>query len=159
MVQPRTSGAMSWNPRRLRYPIRAATWDFQQCGMCDQQSLRSACAYAQSDQSLCLSLGYSVSVKATDWTPFGVCTLKRMLHRPIWVYTCQNATLLEITCRGSYISTPPTLVTELTLLLYEAAKNRIRLWMYTSKPLLGVHVLACILSTLLANNGLQMNVR
>ena len=28
-------------------------WDFQQCGMCDQQRLRSACAYAQSDQSLC----------------------------------------------------------------------------------------------------------
>ena len=26
---------------------------FQQCGMCDQQSLRSACTYAQSDQSLC----------------------------------------------------------------------------------------------------------
>ena len=31
----------------------AGAWDFQQCGMCDQQSLRSACAYAQSDQSLC----------------------------------------------------------------------------------------------------------
>ena len=29
----------------------------------DQQSLRSACAYAQSDQSLCLSLEYSMSVK------------------------------------------------------------------------------------------------
>ena len=28
-----------------------------------QQSLRSACAYAQSDQSLCKSLEYSVSVK------------------------------------------------------------------------------------------------
>ena len=28
-------------------------FDFQQCGMCDQQSLRSACAYTQSDQSLC----------------------------------------------------------------------------------------------------------
>ena len=27
---------------------------------------------------------------------------KRRLHRLIWVYTCQNATLLEITCRGSY---------------------------------------------------------
>ena len=26
---------------------------FQKCGMCDQQSLRSACAYAQSDPSLC----------------------------------------------------------------------------------------------------------
>ena len=41
----------------------ATTWDFQQCGMCDQQSLRSVCAYAQSDQSLCLSLEYSMNVK------------------------------------------------------------------------------------------------
>ena len=31
--------------------------------MCDQQSLRSACAYAQSDQSLCSSLEYSMTVK------------------------------------------------------------------------------------------------
>ena len=31
--------------------------------MCDQQSLRSACANAQSDQSLCKSLEYSVTVK------------------------------------------------------------------------------------------------
>ena len=31
--------------------------------MCDQQSLRSACAYAQSDQNLCYSLEYSMSVK------------------------------------------------------------------------------------------------
>ena len=31
--------------------------------MCDKQNLRSACAYAQSDQSLCLSLEYSLSVK------------------------------------------------------------------------------------------------
>ena len=31
--------------------------------MCDQQSLRSACAYTQSDQSLCLSLVYYMSVK------------------------------------------------------------------------------------------------
>ena len=31
--------------------------------VCDQQSLRSACAYAQADQSLCLSLEYSLSVK------------------------------------------------------------------------------------------------
>ena len=30
--------------------------------MCDQQSLRSACAYAQSDQSLCWSLEYSMTV-------------------------------------------------------------------------------------------------
>ena len=31
--------------------------------MCDQQRLRPACAYAQSDQSLCLSFEYSMSVK------------------------------------------------------------------------------------------------
>ena len=30
--------------------------------MCDQQSLRSACAYAQSDQSLCWSLEYSMNL-------------------------------------------------------------------------------------------------
>ena len=43
--------------------IWATAWDFQQCGMCDQQRLRPACAYAQPDQSLCLSLEYSMSVK------------------------------------------------------------------------------------------------
>ena len=31
--------------------------------MCDQQRLRPACAYAQSDQSLSWSLAYSMSVK------------------------------------------------------------------------------------------------
>ena len=31
--------------------------------MCDQQRIRPACAYAQSDQSLCLSLDYSMAVK------------------------------------------------------------------------------------------------
>ena len=36
------------------------------------------------------------------WTSFGVSQLKKRLHRLIWVYTCQNATLLEITCRGSF---------------------------------------------------------
>ena len=30
--------------------------------MCDQQGLRSACAYAQSGQSLCLPIKYSVTV-------------------------------------------------------------------------------------------------
>ena len=31
--------------------------------MCDKQTLRPACAYAQFDQSLCLSLEYSMIVK------------------------------------------------------------------------------------------------
>ena len=43
--------------------IWASAWDFQQCGMCDQQRLRPACAYAQSDQSLCKSLEYSMTIK------------------------------------------------------------------------------------------------
>ena len=37
--------------------------DFQHYGISNQQSLRSACAYAQSDHSLCSSLEYSMSVK------------------------------------------------------------------------------------------------
>ena len=37
------------------------------------------------------------------WTPFGVSKLNKRLHRLVWVYTCQNATLLVITCHGSYI--------------------------------------------------------
>ena len=31
----------------------AVAWDFKQCGMCNQQNLRPACAYAQPDQSIC----------------------------------------------------------------------------------------------------------
>ena len=60
--------------------------------MCDQQRLRSACAYAQSDQSLCLSLEYSMTAKlltghrleflrliggCTGWSE---CTLVKMPH-------------------------------------------------------------------------------
>ena len=36
---------------------------FLKCGMFDQRRLRPGCAYVQSDQSLCLSLEYSMSVK------------------------------------------------------------------------------------------------
>ena len=38
---------------------------------------------------------------ATEWTQFGVSKLKGKQHRLVWVYTCQNTTLLEITCCGS----------------------------------------------------------
>ena len=36
---------------------------FPKCGMCVQQRLRPACAYAQTDQSLCWSLICSMTVK------------------------------------------------------------------------------------------------
>ena len=54
----------------------AMTWDFQQCGMCDQQNLRPACAYVQSDQSLCLSLEYYMSVKLLTEQHLELLTLK-----------------------------------------------------------------------------------
>ena len=46
--------------------VRSSIKDLSLCmrfGICDQQSLRSACAYTQSDQSLCKSLDYSMTVK------------------------------------------------------------------------------------------------
>ena len=48
---------------RIMAHICVATWDFQQCGMRVQQRLRPACAHAQSDQSLCLSLEYYMNIK------------------------------------------------------------------------------------------------
>ena len=44
--------------------------------MCDQQSLRSAYAYAQSDQSLCKSLEYSMRVKLLTEHKLEVLSLK-----------------------------------------------------------------------------------
>ena len=49
--------------------------------MRDQQSLRAACAYVQSNQSLCYLLEYSMTVNLmTEHTPFGVSKLERGLH-------------------------------------------------------------------------------
>ena len=56
--------------------IRAVTWDFQQGGMCDQQRHRPACAYAQSDQSLCWSLEFSRTVKLLTEYQLGFLSLK-----------------------------------------------------------------------------------
>ena len=44
--------------------------------MCDQQSVRSACAYAQSDQSLCLTLEYSMTVKLLSTHHLEIISLK-----------------------------------------------------------------------------------
>ena len=46
---------------------------------------------------------------ATDQASFGVSMLERRPHRLVWVYTCQNATLLEITCHGSITLKQPVL--------------------------------------------------
>ena len=44
--------------------------------MCDQQSLRSAFAYEQSDQSLCSSLGYSMNIRLLAEHYFELLSLK-----------------------------------------------------------------------------------
>ena len=78
--------------------------DFQQCGMCDQQSLRSASANAQSDLSLFLSLEHSINIKllAEHHLEFlslkGGCSEEARLSLHM-----SNATLLEISCTGSVI--------------------------------------------------------
>ena len=88
--------------KSARRCIWATTWDFQQCGMWDQQRLRPACAYAQSGQSLCWSLEYSMNFNLLTEQHLEFLRLNRRLHRLVWVYNCQNATLLEITCHSSF---------------------------------------------------------
>ena len=82
--------------------------------MCDQQMLRPACACAQSDQSLCLSLEYSMSVKLPTEHHLEFLSLKRGC-RDVGVYTCQHATLLETSCHGSYIKRKETFITGVCL--------------------------------------------
>ena len=56
--------------------IWAMAWDFQPFGMCDQQRLRPAWAYAQTDQRLCWSLKYSMTVKLLIETHLRFLSLK-----------------------------------------------------------------------------------
>ena len=69
--------------------------------MCDQQRLGPACAYAQSDQSLCKSLEYSMSVKLLSEHRLMFLNLKGGCIGSS-ESTLANVTLLEITCHGSY---------------------------------------------------------
>ena len=82
--------------------IWARAWDLQQCGMCDQQSLRSACAYTQTDESLYWSLEYSMIVKLLTEHHLEFLSLtgdrrcSSSLHG-------QNVKLLEILCRSLFV--------------------------------------------------------
>ena len=67
-------------------PIRVATLYFQQCGMCDLQRLRSACAYAQSDQSLCKLLEYSINIKLLIEYYFEFLSLKEAVHAHLGLF-------------------------------------------------------------------------
>ena len=91
--------------------------------MCDQQCLRPACAYAQSDQSLRWLLEYFITIKLLNLgylslkggcTGSSESTLVKMAHcwkshvRAHFIYRkskllVKHTTLLEISCRGSLI--------------------------------------------------------
>ena len=53
IIKPKKRKKEHWKGLHFYMHRSNATWDSQQCGMCDQQWLRPACAYEQSDQSLC----------------------------------------------------------------------------------------------------------
>ena len=71
--------------------------------MCDQQSLRPACAYAQSDQSLCLSLEYSMIVKLLTEHHLEFLSLKGGCRGSSESTLVKMSKLLKISCRGSLI--------------------------------------------------------
>ena len=91
---------MAHMSREMRFPT-----------MCDQQRLRPACAYAQSDQSLCLSLEYYMSVKLLTvhhleflslkggFTCSSESTLVKMPH--CWI-SCVMAQLCFNPCHAEY---------------------------------------------------------
>ena len=64
--------------------------------MCDQQRLRSACAKAQSDQSLCSLFEYSATFKQPTEHLLDFLRLKGGCTGST------ESTLVKITCRGSY---------------------------------------------------------
>ena len=78
---------------------RAVPWNFQQCGMCDQQSsdqqahMNSLVRAFASCLNILRLLSYWSNITRT------ACYTVRL----IWVYSCQNATLSEISCCSSYI--------------------------------------------------------
>ena len=58
--------------------------------MCDRQRLRSASSYAQSDQSLCLSFEYSLSVKLLAEYHLGSLSLKETPQDPLSLHLSKS---------------------------------------------------------------------
>ena len=103
-----------WQYANHTWKIWAVTWDFQQCSMCDEQRLRPAFAYAQSDQSLCSSLEYSMNIKLLTEHHFeflslkGGCTgLSESIHVKIphcWKsHVAAQCCLLSCTCELRFL--------------------------------------------------------
>ena len=62
--------------------------------------------------------------------------IKRRLHRLFWVCTCQNATLLETTCRGSIIQFPIKLKRNVSMWNWlESDKMSLTIWLAVQQRL------------------------
>ena len=95
--------------------------------MCDQQSLRPACAYAPSVQSLCKLLKYSISVKLLTKHHLEFLSLNE-------VCTCSSESTLA-TCHivGNYMS---RLISQ-----FQHAMNSVKLMLGSNKTLVKKHVI------------------
>ena len=97
----------------LNFKMSSNICDFQQCCMCDQQRLRPACAYAQSDQSLCWSPEYSMNIKLLTehhlefLTLIGGCTgSSESIHVEMphgWKITCRCSNITFFCTMMSYM--------------------------------------------------------
>ena len=99
-------------PRALRF-VYACSQDVQAClerrNMSCNIRFPTMCylrpAKAQTSLGVCTVWSELLQIAwiIYDWTAFGISKLKSRPHRLVCVYTCQNVTLLEITCQGSYV--------------------------------------------------------
>ena len=88
------------NGWHLFYLLNIQYMSFQQCGMSVQLPAHT------SNLIRAFACRLKILRLWIYWlNPFGVSKLNKRLHMLVWACTCQNATLLEITCRGSYYNT------------------------------------------------------
>ena len=78
----------------------------QQCGMCDQQRLRPVCAYAQSGQSLCLSLAEQ-HLEFLNFTR-GCACLSESVHVKMPYISDLSSALLCQRKGASFVASPAT---------------------------------------------------
>ena len=98
--------------------------------MFDQQRLRPACAYAQSDQILYLSLEYSISVKLLAEHHLEFLISKGGYTGWSESTLAKNATVLEISCRGSFYQRFVTFANDVFMMMPKSTMKHRRLTLF-----------------------------
>ena len=90
----------------LQYPLYEPVHEISNNVVCATSKASDQPAHTHSlIRAFASRLNILMLLNSTDWTSFVVSKLKKRLHRLVWVHTCQNATLLDITCHGSILYT------------------------------------------------------